>query len=161
MKNFTLHFTKVAEKAAVVCARARITLTHESLRRIRTADKLAPVLANRVITNGGYTVSPFGQFPVSGWAVALPGNECQYVPQDTAFTFGEAQEIIRGYLESRYDIVTADGRNHFGGWVDGDSGKLFLDISIVVAQKEVAIEIAKLHKQLAIFNLATYETIYL
>lgn len=161
MKTFTLQLSSAAEKAAVVIARARILFTRECVRRIRTADKLSPVLAGRLIANGGFTVSPFGQFPATGWAVALPGNECQYLPGDTSFTIPEVQEIIRGYVESRYDIVAADSRNHFGGWVDGSSGKLFLDISIVVNDKDIAIEVARLHKQLAIFNLATYETIYL
>jgi hypothetical protein len=48
-----------------------------------------------------------------------------------------------------------------GGWRDSKSGEYYLDENIILSNKELALEIGKLHKQKAIFDLRTHKEIRL
>ena len=62
------------------------------------------------------------------------------------------------YIENIVNFL--DNKNLcLGGWVD--NGRLYLDVSTVLYSKKEALRIASANGELAIFDLSTFETIYL
>lgn len=85
----------------------------------------------------------------SGYMVSLLGYErkCKTIEEiEKAIT--ENMEIIRG-LDSAY----------LGAWID--EGITFIDISVLVENKEDALELGKINNQLAIYDIKNNESIYL
>lgn len=101
----------------------------------------------------GFSVNGLGDSPASGYMVSLEGYEkvIDHVP-----SMGE----IICYIEVNYELIWNE-QNYIGGWLDGETGKYFLDISENIQDKAEALRIAAERKQLAIFDLSTFESIYL
>lgn len=102
--------------------------------------------------HGGFTYQPLDDTsPKNGFAVAaFPGAEKildadKITPSD-----------IFDYLTTHADKFT-DHRVHVGGWTD--QGKVYLDLSMVVQNKDEAIKLGVKHNQLAVFDLGKMETI--
>jgi hypothetical protein len=106
----------------------------------------------RIKASGGFTYQPVdATSPRTGFAVA---------------SFRGAERVFdldRLTVEDVYDYITEhvdkfeDRRIHIGAWVDG--GKVYLDLSTVVADKAEAVQLGIRHDQLAVFDLAKFETI--
>ena len=104
------------------------------------------------IKNGGFSLNPDGENPTSGFMVSCKDlykiNLSDLTPDKLDNAIKEASKI-NGYI---------------GGWLDvnsDDKNNFYLDISINVKDKDEAIELAKKNNQLAIFDIATGESIYL
>lgn len=85
----------------------------------------------------------------SGYMVSLLGYErkCKTIEEiEKAIT--ENTEIIRG-LDSAY----------LGAWID--EGIVYIDISVLVENKEDALQLGKINNQLAIYDIQNNESIYL
>lgn len=84
-----------------------------------------------------------------GFMVSLQGYErkCK-TEQETEKAIMENMEIIKG-LDSAY----------LGAWID--EGITFIDISILVENKDDAMELGKINNQLAIYDIKNNESIYL
>lgn len=93
--------------------------------------------------NTGNTV-----LPKTGYFVALTDNE---------MTQTDENEIIKlGTL-----AVILNLKDHFlGYWMDSKTGKRFLDLSVHIEDKTMALEIAKIHNQKAIFDCKNFDSIY-
>jgi hypothetical protein len=48
-----------------------------------------------------------------------------------------------------------------GGWKDIKENLFYLDLTLIIKNKKIALSIAKLFNQKAIFNLSNFESIYL
>lgn len=85
----------------------------------------------------------------SGYMVSLLGYEkkCRTI-EETEKAITENMEIIKG-LDSAY----------LGAWID--EGITYIDISVLVENKEDAMELGKINNQLAIYNIENNESIYL
>ena len=85
----------------------------------------------------------------SGYMVSLQGYEkkCK-TEQETERAIMENMEIIRG-LDGAY----------LGAWID--EGITYIDISILVENKEDAMQLGKINNQLAIYDIQNNESIYL
>lgn len=66
------------------------------------------------------------------------------------------REEMKGFIERHMDLF-ADPRVCFGTWFNEDDGKTYIDINVVLADKEAAIELGRQYNQIAIFNLASFE----
>lgn len=98
-------------------------------------------LANIAIANkDGYTVNAATLQPVkSGYAVAVA---------DTQNSFGlEGLANVVKYVEEHPEI------NAFGGWYNSENGKFYFDATIVVDDLNQALELGRVNKQIAIFDL--------
>lgn len=84
-----------------------------------------------------------------GYMVSLQGYEkkCR-TDEETEKAITENMEIIQG-LDGAY----------LGAWID--EGIIYIDISILVENKEDALELGKVNNQLAIYDLQSNESIYL
>ena len=84
-----------------------------------------------------------------GFMVSLQGYErkCK-TEQETEKAIKENMEIVRG-LDSAY----------LGAWID--EGITYIDISVLVENKEDAMQLGKINNQLAIYDIQNNESIYL
>lgn len=98
-------------------------------------------LANIAIANKeGYTVNAATLQPVkTGYAVAVA---------DTQNSFGlEGLANVVKYVEEHPEI------NAFGGWYNSENGKFYFDATIIVDDLNQALELGRVNKQIAIFDL--------
>lgn len=84
-----------------------------------------------------------------GYMVSLQGYEkkCKTI-EETESAIMENMEIVKG-LDGAY----------LGAWID--EGIIYIDISILVENKEDALELGKVNNQLAIYDIENNESIYL
>ncbi len=96
----------------------------------------------------GYTVDARTLQPVTtGFAVAVAATQNSFDAEGLA--------AVVDYVSTHNEI------NAFGGWYDCESGKYYFDATIIVSDKDKAIELGRLNNQLAIFDLANLEEIRL
>jgi hypothetical protein len=107
----------------------------------------------RIIENGGATLtSELKQAKlVNGYMVSLEGAESQVKGEDY-------QAIIKA-IEEKQEIIKDNNNLFIGLWLDG--GIMYVDISINIIDKVEALEFGKYNKQLAIYDLANNDSIYL
>lgn len=109
-------------------------------------------LAHGSLVNGGFTLSPDGNAPDVGYAVSI------HPEAERILTDPSIEDIFR-YIEDWADILYLDNRAHLGGWIS-DDGKLYLDISVVIADRAEALRLAARHRQLAVYDLARQQEIW-
>lgn len=106
-------------------------------------------LANIALANkDGYTVNAETLQPVTaGYAVAVA---------DTQNSFGaEGLAKVVKYVQEHPEV------NAFGGWYNSENGQYYYDATIIVDDLEKAIELGRVHKQIAVFDLANLKEIRL
>jgi hypothetical protein len=161
---FVIIAVAVAVAVAVVFARlqdvfAKLVDTR-NYARIDNVTKLVTAKAvTSLLETGGFTISPAGVSPKSGYVVALAGNEVVYGIEGGVLSYEEADSCIASYLSPWRvaSVLTAHGA-HFGGWVEND--RLFLDVSVVVRTEAKAMELGREYRQKAVYCLHTAKTIY-
>lgn len=119
-------------------------------------DFVSESLANRANTTGGFTFDvKTSCFAESGYAVALPGHEEIYTGP-TLYP-----ETIADYLTRHADALSKPNAR-VGGWATVDANGTpvwYLDVSVVLHDREAALALARSSNQLAIYNLSTGEEI--
>lgn len=93
-----------------------------------------------------------GRFPGEGFAVSTEGFE-RIVPLDTLWP-----STIRRYIVDHEAQLFEEGYC-LGIWIDGK--KVYLDLSLVFEDQVEASLVARAHKQLAYYDLAGKETIWI
>ncbi len=131
-----------------------------SLVRIVTRAQLRELCARASVLlsrNGGYTIAHDGTPVKDGYAVSIHGYEVKYGVRN-----GDSlRALVYSALPNYYYYVKLYGIPHacYGAWRDGDV--VYFDVSFVFQDENVARNFAIANKQLAYFNLATFETIRL
>lgn len=108
-------------------------------------------LYNEVIENGGFSFNANFESPTKGYMVSLVGFE-KVIPMENVTPY------LLGELFRQYSEQLQDGE-YVGAWVD--DGQLYLDISSNIQDKNEAVKLGNERNQLGIFDLSTFETIYL
>jgi hypothetical protein len=94
----------------------------------------------------GVSVSPYPERS-EGLSLERFNSDARYRAKATA-----------SFLRKNADLLKKP--NHvFGSWEDSESGKVFHDVSVVVKTRRAAINLAKKHDQIAVYDLSTGETI--
>lgn len=101
---------------------------------------------------GSTTELQSGVHPTEGWAVALH-RYGQEIPEGR----NPSADDIKRFVTSRYSALTEPDR-FLGTWLDPETGSMWLDVVEVHDDFSVAEEIARAGNEIAIFNLATFET---
>ncbi|WP_371590852.1 hypothetical protein [Streptomyces sp. NBC_00470] len=109
------------------------------------------IIAWDILANGGLTWDTTGAAPTTGYMVSIAGSEVQ-IPVDEFST----ADLDR-FAEANAPLIRA-GR-YFGAWVEGDT--VFLDISANVAERAEAVAMGYAEEQLAIFDVAAGEVVYM
>lgn len=119
------------------------------------SNRKADDLAERVQTpDGGFTVDPrTGKDIKEGFAVAMFPERSREIPHKDV-----DREALQKYTKDNADVLSQPG-NMMGGWHDPDSGTVWLDVSKVTTDKREAIDLAKQHNQIAIFDLGSGNSI--
>lgn len=105
-------------------------------------------MLDRLIRDGGFTLDPVsGRASNTGWAVAVAPEHSLHLPSNdvSAEKIAQWQEINAARL--------APPGTKIGGWLDTETGDVWLDIVKVVRSQEQAEEIGRKANQIAIFNL--------
>jgi len=110
---------------------------------------LAVQCARSLATSGGFSfqLANWHVSPRSGFMVSVYGLE-------TICSVGRHMDYtatIANYLQSIADIIPQFPSAYVGGWIH--DGKLYLDVSLCVSSLPVALKLAKLWKQIAIFDV--------
>jgi predicted ABC-type ATPase len=103
--------------------------------------------------NGGVTIALNGDIPTKGFSVADSKLTEKAIPQKDL-----TKEAVRNYVLQNLDNALKSGR-HLGMWVD--EGKVYFDIPTVFNSKSEAIKVGNKADQIGIFDLESFETIYL
>jgi hypothetical protein len=125
---------------------------------VKTTTALAPwtiTLSDAVAAthdrDGGFTLDDHGQSVTSGYAVAAHPDREVILAE---LSMGDLLE----FMIRNADVLTLPGRV-LGGWHDPADGRIYLDVSIVLADREAAMALAVDHDELAIFDLAAGQSI--
>ncbi|MGI5506474.1 hypothetical protein [Lentzea sp. CA-135723] len=123
-----------------------MTLVDWSARICAIADALS-------VPDGGFSIDPVGGSDVRrGYAVAVhPEHERVY---ERRVTSGDIHE----YIAQVVDVLSLPGRV-LGGWCDPSTGCVYLDVSVVTADRSEAMELALKTDQLAIFDFSAMASI--
>lgn len=105
--------------------------------------------------NGGFSYSILSESsPRGGFMVSVDQkNERIY----DLNSFG--RDSINKYIHDHKRDLAIPGA-HIGGWIDTQTNKVYLDISINVATPKEAFSLCKQYKQLAYYDLEKGETVY-
>lgn len=102
---------------------------------------------------GGFTLNPatgdFRDATDGGFVVAgVQGNVCKVVPF-ASLTLGD---ILSAYGDNAEALSRPE--HYFGGWVDRQTGLVYLECSQVVATERRALTLAAERRELAVWDLA-------
>lgn len=104
----------------------------------------------------GYTVNAANLQPItSGYAVALAVTQDSFGAEGLAKVVDVIEEMQNQGETSRFDGLA------FGGWYDSKSGRYYYDATVIVKERDEALELARVNGQLAIFDLDNLEEIRL
>ncbi|WP_394359897.1 hypothetical protein [Amycolatopsis sp. SB7-3] len=124
----------------------RATTDHEDGLTVALLAELAAACA---VPDGGFTIDPTtGVTPCTGFAVSVhPQYEHVIDAPVTA-------DDLAAYLTRHASILHVAGRA-FGGWHNPDTGRVYLDVSIVVPTLAEALDHGRAARQLSVYDLAT------
>jgi len=110
--------------------------------------RVVPKIAfKRTLKVGGATIALSGKSPKKGFALSPYKSREAVIPRDQF-----KPEHVSKFVEQNKDLLDKPG-HHIGTWHDKESGNVFLDISVVSSNLDQAKDLARQHKQLAIFDL--------
>lgn len=96
----------------------------------------------------GYTVNAETLHPVtSGYAVAVADTQ-------NSFGFKGLVNVVK-YVSEHPEV------NAFGGWYNSDNNMYYYDATVIVDDLDAAMELGRINKQIAIFDLANLKEIML
>jgi len=104
---------------------------------------------------GGFSVTPGGRQPTGGFMVSIPGRTQLLDEADLAGP--RAAEIVNQFTSKNADAFGNNPNMHIGGWTSG--GKVYLDPSENIHDREAAIAAGRQRNQIAIWDVANQKEI--
>lgn len=118
---------------------------------------LAKTLYDLIILNGGVTWN-LHRGNLGGkdeWAVSIDPDASVVVEVED---FGPS--VVAHFLHDNRTILD-DSTISFGGWIDRETNRVYLDLSWTTPSREDAEALARAYDQIAIYNLKTQEEVRL
>lgn len=109
--------------------------------------------------NGGATFNiNTGEEPTSGTAVALHGHEkiVNFLTESPSEILDIINYSVKGFIKDNAELLAEEDHN-IGGWIDSETGKLYLDVVEVIHNRETAIRTAVANRQIAVYDLDNKE----
>jgi hypothetical protein len=116
-------------------------------REIQVSPKVLDIIRN---SPEGFSVTPAGVIPTSGYMVSLPGHSA-FLPMG-ALTGPGAQAILQNYANAHAAPLSEPGA-HFGGWHDTSANHVVLDVSHNVKDRSEAIARGRAQNQISIWDV--------
>jgi len=104
--------------------------------------------------NGGFTVDHSFDSPKKGYMV---GFKSLFVLPNVQSLMSETYLMLTLIVQ---ELKTPNKDLFLGGWIDEESGKVYIDISENFINKDEALKVAKERGELAIYSLQFDESIY-
>lgn len=130
----------------------------KALRKSKKMSKQAAVdsqFVNQMLQSihegGGVTYNLF-----NGNLSGTPNYSVSIYPDRERIVEGVDFDILEGYVEDNEDLLS-DAKNSLGVW--SNNGKVYLDVVVIVPDKNEAIELARQHNQIAIWDLQNNQEI--
>jgi SPP1 gp7 family putative phage head morphogenesis protein len=105
---------------------------------------------------GGFTFvagqDKYQRIGQSGYAVS------PYPDRSAVFDHKVTRGDVRQFMERNRDLLTQPG-HAVGAWRDPESGKTYLDVSIVTEDRDHAVSLGRQHNQISIFDFKSGNTI--
>jgi hypothetical protein len=124
--------------------------------KLKELERLADLAAQSLQSSGGFSVG-YRTTPTIGYMVAVVGQEVIVPVKDSHGLARNDYAAIYRYLFERADF--AECGNYIGGWI-GPDNNLYLDVSVHVGCIDDADKLARDHAQIAYYNLATGQSVY-
>lgn len=133
-----------------------------------TLDELAQKILAAHNEKGGSTfithrpVQLTDEYPLLGINLAGTNNyavsiwKTREMVLDTPLTVDDIKRFIRANF-----FTLASNNTALGTWIDKETGKTYLDTVCLEPSRAIAMHLARVNEQLAIYHLKTGETIYL
>lgn len=116
------------------------------------ASRIDDMIDALSVRDGGFSINPMtGTNVTGGYAVAIHPECCAVLAEITG---GDLLE----FMIRNAATLALPGRV-MGGWCDPSDGRIYLDVSIMTADRDEAMALAIDHDQLAIFDFANGESI--
>jgi len=130
---------------------------------------MARDLFRRIHEDEGFTYQPrYDDSPTKGFAVSIFKDDEEPFGIDRAMTIEDddgpkditrlSWQDISEYIYERRERFN-DPTVHVGGWHDTETGVVWIDLSVVLQDKQEAIRLAIKHKQEGIYDLENFVTI--
>lgn len=113
---------------------------------------LSNAIANTRIPDGGFSLDAQTGHPVAGGYAVAAHPDREVILSEV--TMGDLLE----FMIRNADVLQLPGRI-VGGWKDPEDGRVYLDVSILVEDRDEALQLAVDHDQLAIFDFASGQSI--
>jgi ParB-like chromosome segregation protein Spo0J len=131
---------------------------YKTKEEIKLTKEMSKNIFKNTVEFGGSThgMKYVSDFKSSGYAIATEGNEVKIKSSDF-----KSNDIL-DYVYSHENILKSNDNYNIGTWQNQEDGYTYLDISEVYpSDMNIAevLKIAKERKQLAVFNLETFEEI--
>jgi hypothetical protein len=104
-----------------------------------------------IVRHGGITIGIHGNVPTSGYAVAGLGAESILDGPRVSRT------DIQNYVAAHHNLLSQP-HHYIGAWVENN--KVYLDVSEVTRDRAQALNMAHDRNELAVFDLAKFESVY-
>lgn len=108
-------------------------------------------LKEMAVKNGGFSLSPEGEAPKAGYMVSV--QDILKMPLDLWLQLEDQASI------DDYSKIASEVNGYIGCWID--DGNVYMDISTNIQDKNEALKVARINDQLAIYDIASNESIYL
>lgn len=137
-----------------------MTVTADTLQKSLESDPWQDVLCGSLHTLVGQLGVPDGGFTVNAWTLApvTGGYAVSLHPEISRVLANVREGDLLEYLLTHGEILEREG-NAFGGWTDPADGRSYLDCSTIVDDLDEAIQLAKDHDQLAVWDFAAGKSI--
>ncbi len=112
-------------------------------------------LAGKLQGAGGFTYDPRGGSGVArGYALSL------YPEREKVFAAADVTPAkLEKYIGDNMDLLSKED-HYVGGWLDVKSGKVYMDISVVMSDPSKAMAMAREQGELAYYDLEKGESVY-
>ena len=117
---------------------------------------VASQTAKAIRASGGITVSIHGDVPHEGFAVAGI-TDASGTKVESMYDREVTAKDVRSYMSAHADQLK-EPNAYMGAWVD--AGKTFLDVSQVFSDRSAALDAARQRDEIAVFDLAKFESVY-
>jgi ubiquinone/menaquinone biosynthesis C-methylase UbiE len=116
-------------------------------------SEIAQDIWNKAKEGGGFTYNPYShKFLKTGYSASIyPDKDIQQIIDPKDLT----QATLEKFIDDRKHLLTR-AENSVGGWVDPETGKLYLDVAFTTPSRPLAEYAGREYNQKAIGDLAKY-----
>lgn len=125
-----------------------------------SVESAALRLVTGIVSSGGASVpvSSNGSVPTSGYMV---GGIYSEEVKATSLAIWQVTTFVERGLKVARDLYGEGSAAYLGSWLDAETGQVWFDVSEHVAERGAALRLAAKRGELAVYDIATGESVYI